>query len=139
MAHKFSMEDNLFRRRFEAFEIPAEQFDHRAHVRLAYIYLCESGPDRAAASMKRALLAFLEHLGTEPAKYHETITQAWIGAVNHFMASSGPCNSFTEFIAENEILLDTKIMLSHYSAEVLFSDEARAKFVHPDISPIPKH
>ena len=35
-------------------------------------------------------------------------------------------------------LLDPKIMLTHYSAERLFSPEARAEFVEPDIDPIPR-
>lgn len=40
-------------------------------------------------------------------------------------------------IERNPELLDSRIMLTHYSAEVLFSDEARARFVDPDIQPIP--
>jgi hypothetical protein len=36
-------------------------------------------------------------------------------------------------------VLDTKIMLTHYSAEVLFSPEARALFVEPDLDPIPRY
>ena len=36
-------------------------------------------------------------------------------------------------------LLDSKIMMTHYSAEVLFSDEARARFVEPNLSPIPRY
>ncbi len=89
--------------------------------------------------MKRALLSFLEHLGVGTGKYHETITRAWVMAVHHFMASTESCSSFSEFIARNPILLDSEIMLSHYSAEVLFSDEARAGFIEPDVSPIPTH
>jgi len=34
-------------------------------------------------------------------------------------------------------LLDTKVMLIHYSAETLFSPEARASFVEPDLEVIP--
>jgi len=36
-------------------------------------------------------------------------------------------------------LLDSKIMLTHYSADLLFSDEARARFVEPNLDPIPRH
>ena len=36
-------------------------------------------------------------------------------------------------------MLDSKIMMTHYSAEVLFSDEARAKFVDPNLHPIPRY
>jgi hypothetical protein len=106
-------------------------------VRLAYIYLCEQSVDKAHESMKNALLAFLDHLGVKQGKYHETITRAWIKAVDYFMSISSPCASADEFIQGNPDLLNPKIMLSHYSAEVLFSPEARAKFVNPDIQPIP--
>jgi len=37
------------------------------------------------------------------------------------------------------VLLDSKIMLTHYSAELLFSDQARAEFVEPNLDPIPRH
>ena len=43
------------------------------------------------------------------------------------------------FMAANPRLLDSKIMLSHYSAEVLFSPGARQAFVQPDIQSIPEH
>jgi hypothetical protein len=54
------------------------------------------------------------------------------------MDSTPACAGFAEFIARNPVLLDSKVMLSHYSAEVLFSDEARAGFVEPDLAPIPR-
>ena len=100
-------------RAFEAFEIPAAAFDHEAHVRLAYVDLCEAGPDQAAVSMKRSLLAFLEHLGVGAAKCHETMTPAWIDAVHHFMESTAPSPRFARIIARNPVLLDSKIMLAH--------------------------
>lgn len=49
------------------------------------------------------------------------------------------CRSADELIALHPQLLDPKIMLGHYSAEVLFSPTARARFVAPDVEPIPEH
>ena len=89
--------------------------------------------------MKDALLAFLEHLGVDPCKYHETITRAWIMAVRQFMNESAGSESAAVFMSGNPRLLDSKIMLKHYSAEVLFSAEARQAFVRPDVRPIPEH
>ena len=139
MKHRCSLEDKSFRRAFEAFEVTPDEFDHAAHVRLAYIYLCGQTTEQACESMKGSLLAFLNHLGVGTAKYHETITRAWILAVRHFMELSAPCSSSTEFIERNPRLLDAKIMLSHYSAEVLFSPEARSRWISPDVQPIPRH
>jgi hypothetical protein len=139
MPHKVSADDQAFMREFEACSIAPAAFDHAAHVRLAYIYLCGSTVDAAVAQMKQALLAFLAHVGVSASKYHETITRAWVMAVAHFMAEGSPCESAAAFIAANPRLLDAKIMLTHYSAEVLFSPEARRGFIDPDIQPIPEH
>jgi hypothetical protein len=88
--------------------------------------------------MRDTLRGFLEHHGIPVSKYHETITRAWIMAVRHFMDRTPPTPSADTFIDGNPRLLDPKIMLTHYSAELLFSPEARARFVEPDIDPIPR-
>jgi hypothetical protein len=67
------------------------------------------------------------------------MTRAWVMAVRHFMEQTPSSDSADAFIEANPRMLDSKIMLTHYSAEVLFSDEARAKFVEPDLRPIPKY
>lgn len=139
MKHQLSPEDAAFRDAFEAGRVPPDQFDHRAHVRVAYVYLVEQDVDAAVARMRSALLAFLRHHGIAPAKYHETLTRAWILAVRHFMERSSGAASAEAFIAAHPELLDSKIMLTHYSASALFSPEARASFVEPDTSPIPRY
>lgn len=136
LKHQISAEDQKFQQLFEACEFPPGDFDHRAHVRLAYIYFCESSSDAARESMKQSLLEFLHHFGIDESKYHETLTRSWVMAVHHFMKLSPECHSATDFIDRNRELLDTQIMLSHYSAEVLFSPEARTRFVEPDIQEI---
>ena len=65
------------------------------------------------------------------------MTRAWVLAVRHFMDGSTSTSS-TDFIARNQELLDSKIMLTHYSASVLFSPDARVSFVEPDLDPIPR-
>jgi hypothetical protein len=137
--HETSSEDQGFLQAFEAFEFPPGEFDHRAHVRLAYIYLCAHSVDQASELMKKSLLGFLHHIGVDESKYHETLTRSWILAVRHFMEKSTRCSSAAEFIEGNTILLDTKIMLSHYSAEVLFSNQAREQFMEPDLERIPEY
>ena len=138
MQHHCSTEDMDFRRAFEACEVAPADFDHRAHVRLAYIYLCEGGVDQAEGNMARAIQSLLEHNDIDRAKFHVTLTRAWVMAVNHFMdQGDAACASADEFIDANPELLDTKIMLTHYSAQVLFSEDARHAFVEPDIQSIP--
>jgi hypothetical protein len=137
--HSLSAGDVSFLEALEDCTFPPDQFDHRAHVRLAYVCLVGSDPDDAHERIRTALKGFLLHHGEDVSKYHETITRAWILAVRHFMEESEPSDSADEFIDRNPVLLDRKIMMSHYSAEVLFSDEARARFVDPDLDEIPLH
>ena len=134
-----SEQDRHFVAEFEACRFPPAQFDHRAHVRLAYAYLAENDTERAAELMRSALMAFLSHHKIDTSKYHETMTKAWILAVRHFMQRSASALSADDFIEANPALLDSKIMQTHYSADLLFSDEARARFVEPNLDPIPRH
>jgi hypothetical protein len=137
MAHTASVDDRAFRDSVESATLQPSDFGHRAHLRLAYTYLTEHDTDGAYAQMRTTLLAFLARTGVDPSKYHETITRAWIMAVRHFMASSADCGSADEFVEANPVMLDSRIMLSHYSAGLLFSDRARADFVEPDLEEIP--
>lgn len=139
MTHRYAPADAEFRNAVENCALSAAEFDHAAHVRLAYIYLCVATVDDAHAAMRRSLRALLAHLGADPQKYHETLTRSWLLAVRHFMAASAPCSSAIEFTQRNPALLDGRLMLKHYSAEKLFSAEARAGFVEPDLAPIPRH
>ena len=136
-SHELSQDDRRFRAAFEAHTVVPSQFNHEAHVRLAYVYLAEHDVESATQRMREALLSFIEHNGISRSKFHETITRAWVLAVRHFMDRSATSSS-SDFITKNQELLDARIMLTHYSASVLFSSEARAAFVEPDLDPIPR-
>jgi hypothetical protein len=139
LKHELSKSDREFRAAFEAGAYAPADFSHRAHVRLAYVYLAESDADLALERYRAALVGFLSHHGIPATKYHETLTRAWLLGVNHFMHRSPGAASSDDFIARNPALLDSKIMLTHYSADLLFSAEARADFVEPNLDPLPRH
>jgi hypothetical protein len=80
----------------------------------------------------------LGHLGVGTAKFHETLTTAWVLALQHFMALSSPASSAEACHRINARLLDSSIMLKHYSAERLFSQAARQAYVQPDLAAIPE-
>ena len=130
--------DREFERRFSSGAISPAEFDHKSHLRLAYIHLVTHGPDEAVITFREALLGFLRHHQIDPAKFHETLTQAWLQAVWYFMQRFGDTTSADDFLQKSTVLQDSKVMLTHYSRDVLFSDEARKRFVEPDVDPIPK-
>lgn len=88
-------------------------------------------------SFRRAFEALRVAPGSFDHAAHVTITRAWVMAVDHFMKRSDPCTSCAELVRRNPQLLDRTIMLTHYSAELLFSSSARHAFVAPDIQSIP--
>ena len=140
MRYQTSVQDRQLADELDTLRWPPADFNHRLHIRLAYIYLCQHGQDEALRSMRDWTLRYLSHHGIDPAgKYNETLTRAWMLAVRHFMACTTRSVSSEHFIAQNPRLLDSKIMMSHYTPERLWSVEARESFLEPDRAPIPRH
>lgn len=137
--HALSEEDLVFQREFEAGIFKPENFNHRAHLRLAYVHLARHGVPAALPRFRNTLLTYLSHHGVSTHNYHATLTQAWLQAVWHFMVKGGATASAAEFLDRSPDLLDAKVMLTHYSREVLFSQLARESYIEPDIEPIPLH
>src|SRR5687768_17152380 len=101
MHHRIDADDRRFITALEGGQLSPAQFDHRAHVRAAYVYLTDVGPERAAERMRETLLGFLERHTVPTSKYHATLTKAWIMAVRHFMERTAACSSADEFINAN--------------------------------------
>lgn len=139
MKYKPSTDDLEFQRQFEAGSFPMAEFSHRAHVRLAYVYLCENEPEAAHSKIRRALKQYLAHHGIDGGKYHETLTRAWVLAVRHFMERSAGAASAEQFIENCPLLLEKEIMLTHYTKAELFSEKARGGFIEPDLQQIPRY
>ncbi len=140
MKYLISKKDQEFKGQVESCNFPVAQFVHRAHLRLAYVYLAENDVNASIHLMKNTLTDLLMHAGIAPSqKYHETLTASWVLAIYHFMNNMEKSDSADEFIDKNTIMLDSKIMMSHYSPELLFSKVARKFFVEPNLAPIPRY
>lgn len=134
-----SQSDLDFRNAFEKGDISPSEFHHRDHLRLAYVYLCESDTLSAFSNFRGSIKCFLELNGVPPEKYHETVTFAWVQAARHFMELCRPVSSFDELIDADSRLLDVTVMLTHYRKGTLFSEAARHEFLSPDLQPIPQY
>lgn len=141
MNYEVTKEDLAFKDDVESCRFPVPEFDHRSHLRLAYIYLVQTSSTSESVNLvRRALKGLLEHAGVDPSvKYHETLTEAWLLAVHHFMHNTSYANSADDFIDQNPKLLDSIIMFTHYSDDLLFSEPAKTAFVEPNLEPIPRH
>ena len=135
ITHTASPEDQAFRQAFETCALQPSTFTHASHLRLVYVYLAQGDVAFATQKMRQSILAFLAGHKLPNAKFHETLTQAWVMAVAQFMQRQSS-QSFDEFAQHSASLLDSKFMLRYYSPELLFSDLAKASFVAPDLQPI---
>ena len=139
MPNYTSAADREFTDQLESLDWPPSKFNHRLHVRLAYIYLCHKSQDGAFRAMRDWTFQYLAHHDIDPGKYNETLTRAWMLAVRHFMARTPDSHSSDDFVEQNPSILDSTIMMTHYTKDRLWSDEARRAFVEPDLDPIPRY
>ena len=133
------MNDAQLLRAFESCELTPATFRHREHLRIAYLYLTRYPLATARRRLKRGLLRLLAHLGAPPSHYHETMTRAWLLAVDHFLHRHGPQENSGQFFQVSACLLDKEIMHTHYTPDRLRSPAAQRRFIEPDLDPIPRY
>jgi hypothetical protein len=130
------MTDEEFVRAFESGKVTPEQFDHRAHVRVAWVYLQESDSLEAALPrMREAIKRFAAAAGASQ-KYHETITVLWMRLLDDVKARVGARFEMSEVLCDFPSLADKDLPLKYYSRDRLFSEEARGAWIAPDLQPL---
>ena len=117
---------------FESTKLPAEQFSHEAHVRVAWCYLRHAPLPQALAHFSAALQRFADAKGAH-GKYHETVTVAYMLVIADRLDGARDL-PWTEFAAANPDLLARRpsVLATYYSEALLSSDRARRAFVMPD-------
>ena len=129
--------DDEFLDAFLTCRVPASSFDHRGHLRAAWILLQRYPVDHAVEITCEGIARLAAHLGA-PQKYHCTLTAALV----RLMAAGGAADravSFEQFLAANTAIVhDARAAIArHYSAELLATAEAKTTFVAPDLVPLP--
>lgn len=111
------------------------RFGHREHLELAWRCLDRYELDAAHQAVAGAL-RHLAGLHAMPHRYHETLTASWVHLVALHRADSA-ATSFDAFLTDNPSLLDSHLLEGHYSRELLRADDARARWVAPDLRAFP--
>lgn len=124
------MHDRDFVQAFETCTLPSEQFPHRAHVRLAWLYLRDYSLLDALTRFVEGLKRYAASLGAG-SKYHETVTWAYMFLIHDRMARA-PFETFEDFAAANPDLFNG-VLEKYYSKETLSSDLARRTFLMPEM------
>ncbi|HXH50898.1 MAG TPA: hypothetical protein VNM47_16255 [Terriglobia bacterium] len=130
------LSDHEFLAEFEAATLT--DFHHVDHIRAAWIYLRQLPFPQASEHMVESLRHFAARNGAHQ-KYHETITQAWMLLVADALERDRKATgTFDAFAAAHTELLDAHALDRFYSSRLLASPTARARFVPPDLSPLPR-
>jgi hypothetical protein len=122
--------------------LPREDWTHEAHL-AATTYLLTRRPDvqidKALPGIIRAYNESVGGVNSDTEGYHETITRVFLHGVRLFLAEADLGEPLHELI--NELLLSPMGRrdwpLRFYSAERLFSTEARRRFLPPDLAALP--
>src|SRR4051812_4919525 len=100
-------DDAQFLEAFENCTLPFAEWRHRAHLRVAYLYLRELPYDGALEKVRRNIKRYNAATNTPEELergYHETITQAWLRLVAFALTEQGPAASSNEFLDREEQL-----------------------------------
>lgn len=122
---------------FEAGAVRPEEFHHRQHVEVVWLYLQQYPAAEVLVRFPAALQRFARSIGKDNL-YHATITWAFILLINERIErarlAGNFATTFAEFAAANPDLLTwkTSILGRCYRDETIASELARSTFLFPD-------
>lgn len=138
MHAKYKNEDEILRvvGAFENGTIKRDEWKHAEHLLVGLYYLSHDDLPEATRRMREGIFNLLKAFEVDLGKempYHETITVFWMRTVEDFRRRKNGA-SLVEIANELVGAFDKDYPLKFYSRELLFSEEARARFVEPDLS-----
>jgi hypothetical protein len=131
---------------FRQSTLPEPQWNHRSHVRVAFLHLAHWILDEAHLRMRVGIVRLNAYHGLEETPergYHETLTRVWLVLIAQARAlglsesARGVRAGSEAFLEAHPELLNKQIALRFYSREHLMSLRARTIFVEPDLAPLP--
>ncbi|OFZ23252.1 MAG: hypothetical protein A3D92_08980 [Bacteroidetes bacterium RIFCSPHIGHO2_02_FULL_44_7] len=125
-----------FIRRFEAGQLPKEEWTHEAHLVVGIVYVTRYEFDRALALARENITAHNVAVGTinsDSSGYHESITRFWLEIIKRYLkARQYHSIEETVHLFLRSSAADKDLPMEFYSRERLFTTEARTNWVDPD-------
>src|ERR1051325_8543258 len=137
-AATFRTSEEMFElvRRFEDCTLPREEWTHAAHLTVALWHLLQYDWTEAVARVRLGIQRYNAAHGirtTPTGGYHETLTIFWLRRVRSFLEESrNEARALVSLANDLAASADRGLPLEYYTRELLFSTEARAKWVEPD-------
>jgi hypothetical protein len=135
--------DADFLHQFESRTLPFVQWTHRAHVKVAYLYLRAHPFDEALVRMRAGVKAYnaANHVPEGPDRgYNETTTRAFLHLIAATMRAYEcvfPTDSADAFCDAHPQLMTRHALRFFYSPARRMHPDAKATFVEPDLAPLP--
>lgn len=144
ICHPKTMTDDELLNAWESLVLPLDQWDHRAHVRVAFTYLgCHPFPE-ALVKMRAGIKAFNgrhQIPETPTIGYNETTTYALMHLIAATMQAYGqvrPTPDGNSFCDTHPQLMTPYALRLFYTPERRMDPLAKTQFVEPDLAPLPR-
>ena len=138
------MDDLTLIQQFEDLTLPFDQWTHRTHVKVAFLYLREHGLDGGLERMRAGIKAYnaANDVPEGPdVGYHETVTVAFCRLIDVTMRAWGkdrPTPTADDFCDTHPQLMSPRVLRFFYSPRLGESPEAKICFVEPDLTDLPQ-
>ena len=127
--------DEAFVAAFHAHQLSNEGFHHRDHLRLAWVQIRRLGLEQASEVVTNGIRRFAAHHASAE-RYNDTMTRFWLRVVAIGIRRH-PEVTFDELLAAEPHLLDKNLPFKHWSRERMNRDDAKQRWIEPDLRPMP--
>jgi hypothetical protein len=127
---------------FLALRLSRARWTHQAHLAVGLWHLRRHGEAEALELLRSSIRAHNDSAGIvndADNGYHETLTRFWLRLLaDHEAAHPQSTLAGSPALLLRSPLASAEAPLRHYSAARLFSPEARAGWLEPDLTPLPR-
>jgi hypothetical protein len=137
------MDDEEFLRQFEECTLPFDQWTHRSHVKVTFLYLRQFPYDQALTRIRSGIQNYnaAHRIPEGPnSGYNETTTQGFVRLIAVTMQAFGPAfptPNADSFCDTHPQLMTRCALRFFYSPEARMQPLAKTEFVEPDLAPLP--
>jgi hypothetical protein len=138
------MDDHELLSQFENLTLPFAQWTHRAHVKVAYLYLRQHPFPQAMEKLRNGIKAYnaANNRPDGPTEgYNETTTHAMahlICAVMRAYDKTHPVTTADSFCDMHPQLMSQYVLRFFYTVQKRTDPRAKFEFVEPDLTALPK-
>lgn len=118
--------------RFEACELPINNWTHRAHLAVGLVYLSRLSFDEATIKIRQRINDYNRAMGN-PQGYNETVTILFLRKIKSVASDKTRPKTLHELLVTLEDVCSVAWIYRYYSKQLVWSDEAKKVWQEPDL------